>query len=342
MGRKKLDINEDIINSAYSNIKSFKDIVKHQRAQEAFENNEYETFEDALAHMKDPSVLPEVRKIVMTENNTDVQNDKKVMSVVSKIGFRKIVQNEETEILIKAFKYIISNVMQISPAEFNSIYSTETLKKNGLYPTVQKIIDAAPIDTKIDCAFDNKTILFKMVWNDTFSFLKPSSLELFYTENNVKQSLKKAAGIKSVINNGYEEKITEMLLNIIKDVIFDEMHLQTTREIFEFLTEESSKFFDKDKEETCAGICEIIDELGYPSLLDFYFFNLPKERQIENIIEYKYFRGISLIPENKLITAGINHQMEELPGKNMIKEKDYLSYIMMGEADELEEMEEVM
>lgn len=331
----------DEIESIYSRKNTFCEKIKKDRAMTSYKEGKFSSFEEALENTKDINLLSFAKNAAKSLNKANAKTDEKeylsindkidrleigkrreVYDAVKKICFKKVIsKNEELDSLAMAMDYIVKNVLEITPKQFYSIYSVDKLKKYSLYAATHKIVELADIETKKACMFDSKLTFFKSVWPEEFKSKETNGRDVFFADENIKSGLKKAGQTKKL--EGKEDKclgktVDEILMNAINDVLFDINQFENAFEIFQFLTEESTKYFEKGKNH--AGICDIIADRQYPSLLDFYYMNCPVKFQEDYVMEYKAFRASSKIPPNSLIDAAVDIKIKKLWEEGLLPE----------------------
>ncbi len=329
MGRNE----QDEIESIYSRKNAFCDKIKQDRAMASYKAGKFKSYEEALKHQKEVNLISYAKNAAKKEEKVfadinerieslDIKDRRKVYDTIKKICFKKVInKNEEFMSLSMAMNYIVKNVLEITPKQFYSIYSVDKLKKYSLYAATLKIVDLSDLETKKSCMFDTKLTFFKSVWPDDFADKETQGRDVFFADENIKSGLKKAGQTKNL--DKYEDKcmggiVDEILMNAINDVLFDINKFETIGEIFQFLTEESTKYFEKGKGH--AGICDIIAERQYPSLLDFYYMNCPVKFQLDYVMEFKAYRAASKIPPNKLIDTAVNIKIKQLCNQGLLPE----------------------
>ena len=293
--------NKQDIESIYKRKSFFAEDIKIKKAQSSYEKGEYNTFLDAYNNTANPNVF----------------------SVVKRIVFKKpLSKNEELKELTGAMDYIVRNIMNLTPIQFYSIYSIENLKKYSLFIPILKIAELADIETRKECMFDTKLTFFKTTWAEDFKDMTIDGKTVFFADENIKSGLKKAGdtrGLEKAKDSDSLEKlekknmgkiVDEILMTAINDVMFDDKDFQNAKEIYQFLTEESSKYFEKGG--NYAGICDIIAARQYPSLLDFYYMNCPVKFQEDTIEAYEYYRRNSKIPKHEFIETCIDLKMKQM------------------------------
>lgn len=286
--------------SIYHKIIDFADDIHKKRAKESIQKGKYLTLDEAL-------------------DNTPVPN---VMSVVKNIAMNKTVSNSLLKSKILAMDYIVTQIMEISPAQFYAIWSTEFNKKYSLYATIRQIIKESPLEIKKECFFDSKMVFFKTVWPDIYEKQLKSntqSLDVFYANDNLKAGLIHAGSTKNIVLDKKEATygfiVDDILMDAICDVLFDICEFENIKDIFQFLGELSKGYMDK-KNKEFPGICEIIESRGYTSLYDFYFLKSPAEIQKKYASEFLYYRKKCKLSREPLLETAIEEFLE------MEKEKE--------------------
>lgn len=207
-----------------------------------------------------------------------------------------------------AVKYIVEEVMELTPAEYDAIYSTTLNQKATLDHAIRKIVINAPTRIMTEALFDSKAILFRIIWPEYYAqkYSKPKPFDIFNATGELKGNLIRAGRIKElptdntvarVLNNGKfssAKKERKRVNNHGKSV--DKLVYWAMSSIlpyFEIPTEELFLSLAKPKkaEWTDYGFVKIIEARGcYPSPLDFYMWNSPVEYQMEHVEEYMQAR----------------------------------------------------
>lgn len=233
-----------------------------------------------------------------------------------------------------AVKYIVEEVMELTPAEYDAIYSTALNQRTSLDHAIRKIVNYAPSSIHISANFDNKAILFKMCWPEYYEkhFVKPTPMEIFNATGEVKGNLIRAGRVKDVPINEEEAKILnngkfstakkerKRVYNHGKEV--DKVVYQSMKSIlplFEMTTPELFLSLAKPRAAGWSkyGFVKVINAREcYPTPLDFYMWNSSPEWQLEHIEEYMEARRkakLEPIPAvEKIYTAYMNLKQREV------------------------------
>lgn len=206
--------------------------------------------------------------------------------------------------LQSAVRYIVEEIMQLTPAEYDAIYSSKLNQKASIDHAIRKIIAAAPAEVQAEALFDGKQIVFAMCFPEYYKehHKKITAWDIFDAQGEIKSGLSHAGKIKEINEiqskgatlkkNGsfsdqkerkrmynHGEEVDKICYNAMKEIF--SLFKMTTRELFLILSQPKSSSFGK------YGINQIIESRGcYPSTLDFYMWNSPVEYQLEHFDEY--------------------------------------------------------
>lgn len=207
------------------------------------------------------------------------------------------------EQMVAALRYLVENVMEISPQTFYNKYDTVFLKQYKLYSAVMYLIDNAPGDIKKECYFNHKDILFRSLWPEFYEKNLAGSItahDILYADNDTKDMFKsniiRAGQVKNISKKDKGcsdgELVDEMLFEAIKQELFVDSKLcSTMKECFYVLGELSKK-------EEQNGGNEIAQSRGYRSILDFFYLNLPASIQEDKGLDFLEARkNAGLAPE---------------------------------------------
>ena len=263
-------------------------------------------FEDELKH----SVYgPIYNKIEATsdryqeDHDWSIQTD--VVRAIARIicGSSKASSNSERlDVQIATFKHIVSDFCGLSVEEFCSLYSTAFCKKIKTENIGRKITAQAPDSIKKECLFDQKRMLFKMVYPEYYdrAFPNISAVEIFLASSELKSNLVRAGRIydEDGEKTGYGEIVDEIVHNAITEVMKMSGNTNTV-DIMRLLANTKGL---RASEEGVPGCFSIIEERGcYACPLDFYFLNLKPSDQLFVIDDYMKIRKEFRIKPEPLI-----------------------------------------
>lgn len=237
-------------------------------------------------------------------------------------GDKKGYDNNSLDCLIRTFKEIVEVCGWTSVDEYCANFSTFINKEMHVENLSRMITDMASPEDKQECAFIRKRLLFKMVYpefyKDNFKEILPE--EIFFVSGEDKASLARAA--KPVVNkiegnevvNSDGAIVDRIIMNTIQET-FKIVGITDPVQIMEILTnkkqlkEISKKIQDEPKSSNSSaknskvpGCLSIINERKcYPSYLDFYFLNLPKEEQLFAVDDYIAIRNKANLPRIPLL-----------------------------------------
>lgn len=264
-------------------------VVSLLNDSEIYEKRE-EAVSKAEAFRQSPNakVICAAKKLIFEEHQSDELN-------TSKTGKLGIIQ--------ESVKYIVEQVMELTPAEYDAIYSTVLNQRATIDHAIRKIVNSAPSSVVTETLFNNKAILFKMCWPEYYEehFPKPTPMQVFNATGETKGDLIRAGKIKELpedeekklLSNGRfssAKKERKRVYNHGKEVdkvvywamtsilpLFE----MTTPQLFLGLAKPRSAGWSR------YGFVKIIEARGcYPTPLDFYMWNSPAEWQLEHVDEY--------------------------------------------------------
>lgn len=262
-------------------------------------------------------------------------------------------EQNQLDIMVKTLRFIVEEMCGLTPEQFATIYSTKTNKKIHVENLTRKISEVVSDEVKEKCLFEQKRIIFATAYpeyyREKFSDFKPD--EIFYAKGDLKGALVRAARIcnpdagfdtslqnndgtfkKVNIRNGvkktYGRFVDKIIFNAIEGV-FDQSKKPEKEEYrydgfpkdevyrrMEYFVNNKWKGADK-----VPGCISIIKERGcYAHPLDFYFLNMPPEKQLEYVDDFMYLRNNAGIPQEPVLNA-----MYEIYKQN---QRDIESYIM--------------
>lgn len=281
-----------------------------------------------------------VRKPKKDENGNFVEKKPNLMSVVKAVLFNQSrLKGIPHEDLSEAIRYIVVEIMDITPQTFYNIYDTNFLKKHKIYSAVTQLIDNAPDEIQAECCFNHKDILFRCLWKDFYDKNLAGSVtahDILYADNSKKDMFKsnivRAGQVKNIVKKDKAAKhgalVDEILFNAIAEEMFINSHLCSTYHDCFYVLGELSK-----KEEQNGGN-DIAISRGYKSILDFFYLNLPCEMQEQYGLEYLEARKASGLTPEPVIEIAILTRLKELD-----KLKEY-GFLDAGKANHEEETEE--
>ena len=226
-----------------------------------------------------------------------------------------ITRKENLDTIVSAIRYIVEEVMELTPAEYDALYSVTFNQKGLLDHAIRKVASWVPATVRKETLFDNKRILFKMCWPEYYQthFDKPTAYNIFYADGEIKSNLSRAGKPKQVINeieevrilnNGSFSSAKKARKRVysygaeVDEVVFKAMwnmfgYLNiSTKELFDCLANPKKSSFNK------IGCMKIIEKREcYPSPLDFFMWNSSVEYQMEHIDEYMEARKNAKLPE---------------------------------------------
>lgn len=204
------------------------------------------------------------------------------------------LKGQKYEDLCASVKYIVEEVMKISPATFYNTYDTNFMKKHKMYPGITSLIEMTPPEIQKECCFNHKDIVFRNVWPEFYEKNLANSVtphDILYATNKKKDMFKsniiRAGKVDTIIKKDkgtkFGDLVDEMLFDAIKAELFVESKLcSTIPEAFYVLGELSKPA----KKEEQNGGNDIAVSRGYKSILDFFYLNLPSEMQVNFGLEY--------------------------------------------------------
>lgn len=214
------------------------------------------------------------------------------------------------EQMVAALRYLVENVMEISPQTFYNKYDTVFLKQYKLYSAVMYLIDNAPDEIQKECCFNHKDILFRSLWPDFYEKNLAGNItahDILYANNDTKDMFKsniiRAGQVKNISKKDKGcragELVDEILFDAIQKELFVESKLcKNMKECFYVLGELS-------KEEEGNGGNEIARSRGYRSILDFFYLNLPAQIQEEKGLDFLEARKNAGLPSEPIMEIAI-------------------------------------
>ena len=251
------------------------------------------------------------RKPKKNKDGNLVEKKPNLMSVVKAVLLNQSrLKGVLYEDLAEAIRYIVSDIMGISPQTFYNIYDTNFLKKHKIYSAVTQLIDNAPDEIQAECCFNHKDILFRCLWKDFYDKNLAGSItshDILYADNSKKDMFKsniiRAGQVKNIVKKDKASKhgalVDEILFNAIAEEMFINSHLCNTYQDCFYVLGELSK-----KEEQNGGN-DIAISRGYKSILDFFYLNLPCEIQERYGMEYLKARKESGLSPEPIIEISI-------------------------------------
>ncbi len=201
-----------------------------------------------------------------------------------------------------AFKYIIEEIMELTPAEYDAIYNTAFNQRSVLDHIIRKIVATAPYEVIKETLFDKKKTLFRVCWPEYYktTYKTPTVYDIFNATGDIKNALSHAGAIKDTENKTLKQQLNNGKFSTSKErkrnynrgaevdkILYDAMSQMLP--LYEMTTPELYLCLAKPKEAGWSyfGFVKIIASRGcYPSPLDFYFWNSPQEYQWEHFEEY--------------------------------------------------------
>lgn len=236
-------------------------------------------------------------------NGSNLDEVKGILNKVKKICFGETqatsiqnargIPNQSKDSLIKPYRYIVQNIMGLTPAEYDAIFSTALNQACGLSYAERIIVENAPESIKQRAMFNQKAIFFLCVfpeyWESTHPDYKPG--DVFFAKGDIKASLIRA----SKKNGKTVDKILYWSFSRVLPVF-----KFNTRDMFIVLANPVKAKFNH---YPILNIYNKYRALCYPSLLDFYFLNSPVEFQREHVEEYMEVREMTGLPQVPILDA---------------------------------------
>lgn len=256
-----------------------------------------ERMESRSAYEKIPQWLENNKDIIARKQKTNVdgemvdKNPSLFPCIKATVFNQSKLKGHPYDNLCACVKYLVENVMNITPATFYNIYNTQFLKEYKLYSGIMHLIDEAPEEVQKECYFNHKDILFKSVWPEFYEKNIAGSItpyDILFANNEKKDMFKsciiRAGQVKTISSKDkgtkYGAAVDEILFDAIKEQLFAVTgQCETIPDAFYVLGEYSKK-----KEEN--GGNDIAISRGYKSILDFFYLNLPEDFQVKYGLEY--------------------------------------------------------
>lgn len=256
------------------------------------------------------------------------RTDIKVISAVKKIVFdEKQSTNLNVDganklknysVLIDSIKYIVENIMGLTPEEYDAIYSTKLNQDVFIDHAIRKLVINAPSSISTEALFDAKKILFRLCWPDYYAehYKKPQAWDIFNASGEIKSNLIRAGRIKE---NSFD--IGDIDESLADDSELEDEPVQNKNGKFSVRKQERKRTYNhgeevdklvywsmntifslisistedlytslaniKDTPWSNYGFVQIIEARNcYETPLDFYFLNSSQNYQLEHVEEY--------------------------------------------------------
>lgn len=274
-------------------------------------------FRDEYNVSSSAHVMNTVKKIIFEENgaiNTQMAGSGKYRNF---------------DVLKDSIRYVVENILELTPEQFDAIYSTTLIKKTCLDHPIRRLVAAAPPEIAIETLFSSKKTLFRICWPDYYKehYQEPKPWDIFDAQGETRSGLIHAGRIKKDKDEeeyagaemtshgrfstkqdkkrmyGHGADVDRIVYWAMKEVLaFFEMK---TPELFLALAKPKESGFGK------FGFVAIIEAREcYQTPLDFFMMNSPLEYQLAHFDEYIEARdkaGIPHLPAIDLIYAAYKH-----------------------------------
>ena len=200
--------------------------------------------------------------------------------------------NDKLEIHIATLKHMVSDMCGLTVDEFSTLYSTSFCKKIMTENIGRKITSYASEKIKAECLFDQKRMLFKMVYPEYYERTFPpiTAKDIYLASSDLKSNLVRAGRIFD--ENGEKVGCGEIVDKIIHNAITEVMASSDVTDTVEIMRLLADTKRLKASEEGIPGCFSIIEERGcYACPLDFYFLNLKPSDQAYVIDDYMKIRN---------------------------------------------------
>lgn len=270
------------------------------------------------------------RKQKIDENGNKVDKKPSLFPCVKAMLFNQSkLKGQKYEDLCASVKYIVEDVMKISPATFYNTYDTNFMKQHKMYPGITNLIELTPPEIQKECCFNHKDIVFRNVWPDFYEKNLANSVtphDILYATNKKKDMFKsnimRAGKVDTIIKKDkgtkFGDLVDEMLFEAIDKELFSNSKICSSIPDAFYVLGEMSRPSKKDDQN---GGNDIALSRGYKSILDFFYLNLPPDIQEANGLKYLETRKkVNLAPEPVLEIAILTR----LKRFDMLKEYGFL------------------
>lgn len=211
------------------------------------------------------------------------------------------------ETLKQAVKYIVEEVMELTPEEYDAIYSNTLNQKAHIDYAIRRIVEGADRTTNRKAMFISKQTLFAIVWPEYYNlhYEEPNPWAIFNASGEIKSGLLRAGkprnvrdevegvGLRQNKNGDFVEEpakkrtvsnhgdeVDAIVYWAMKEV-FEHIEIPT-KDLFQSLADPKAFGWSK------LGFVKIIAERKcYASPLDFYFLNSPPKWQEKYMYDYR-------------------------------------------------------
>lgn len=222
------------------------------------------------------------------------------------------------DLLKAAVKWIVEEVMELTPEEYDCIWSNTLNTKACIDYAIRKLVNGADSKTNASTLFHQKKTLLKLVWPEHYAkhYSEPVPWDIFDAKGEVKSALIKAGKPKEFISatetegreelsNGKFSSRKERKHNYNHGDEVDSLLYWAMSNVFQFIEIKTIDLFSSlANPKSCGwnkyGFVQIIAARKcYPSPLDFYMLNSPQEYQLAHLEEYMTARqkaGLKPVP----------------------------------------------
>lgn len=188
----------------------------------------------------------------------------------------------------EAVKYVIEEILELTPAEYDAIYSNRFNQMAHIDYAVRKIVEGASDDINRKTAFVSKQVLFATLWPNYYKlhYFPVRPMDVFNATGEIKSALIRNGKPREDDRPGRRDRIAHRADEV------DAIVYWAMNEVFKsiempikdlFLSLADPKKFGWRK----LGFVRVIEARGcYPSPLDFYFMNSPLSFQKNHFQEY--------------------------------------------------------
>lgn len=241
------------------------------------------------------------------------------------------------DIIVNSIKFIVEVVMGLTPKEYDSIYSNKLNKQARIEYAIRKVVDGADMSINKRTLFVSKQTLFAIVWPDYFKahYAKPHPWQIFNADGEIKSGFIRAGkprndkdpeegvGRDELLNGDFSnrqrrrtamnhgDEVDQMLYWAMSEM-FSKIEIPT-KQLFLSLANPKAYGWNK------YGFVKILEARKcYPSPLDFYFLNSPKDFQEEYVYDYYDAReeaGLPKEPALEMLMRAYEHSQYGYRGK---------------------------
>ncbi len=321
------------VQSIYARISQRREQETLEKCERAVQSGKYKSMEEARADIGMMSIIPIATKATCGPDEKITVGNESITAGASAFFSGSNATKEPLYIKMLALDWIIRDVMEISPYEFYTHYSTEKNKEFSLNYLINSIVENAPDQIKVEACFDTKNILFRFMYPELYEKqiikldTQVSGYQIFFCDEHIKSGLCRAGNTEKMATSksfkAYGDLVDQVLVQAIEDVIFGELELESAREIFLYLANESALYYDKTAAKSkIAGINQVVEKRGFTSLLDYYYLKCGRDFQEKYCHEFHEVREMvkDKLPKCLILEQVTSYRMKRFPRAEETKE----------------------